>query len=66
MKKRQINKAKRVDHSCRNNGTCNYCKGSRLHQAQKAMVSAAEQELEAQGKIDGWDIDVAQYKMEDR
>ena len=73
MKKRQINKAKRVAHSCRNNGTCNYCKGSRLQsseatllQAQKAMVSAAEQELEAQGKIDGWDIDVAQYKMEDR
>ena len=30
------------------------------------MVSAAQQELEFQGKIDGWDIDVAQYRMEDR
>ena len=63
MKKRQINKAKRVDHTCRNNGTCDYCKGSRLHQAQKAMVSASEQE---DNYDPGWDIDVAQYKMEDR
>ena len=40
MKKRQINKAKRVDHSCKNNGTCGYCKSSRLHQAHKEEVKA--------------------------
>jgi hypothetical protein len=62
MKKRKVNKAKRVDHTCRNNGTCDYCKGSRLHQAQKAMVSASQQE----DYVDGWNIDVAQYRMEDR
>ena len=88
MKKRQINKAKRVDHTCRNNGSCSYCKSSRLHQAQKAMVSASQQvdydlydedfDAYANGnwdgiprdikgrRDDGWDIDEAQYKMEDR
>lgn len=40
MKKRQINIAKRVDHSCRNNGTCAYCTASRLHQVHKEEAKA--------------------------
>jgi len=31
MKKRKINRAKRVSNSCRNNGACPYCQSSRTH-----------------------------------
>lgn len=33
MKKRKINKAKRVSRQCRNHGQCPYCRSSRLHNA---------------------------------
>lgn len=35
MKKRKTNKAKRVDNSCRNHGSCAFCSGNRLYQAKK-------------------------------
>lgn len=31
MKHRKINKAKHVSNGCRNNGSCEYCRGSRTH-----------------------------------
>ena len=31
MKKRQINKAKRVSNGCKNHGSCDYCKSSRTY-----------------------------------
>ena len=29
--------AKAVAHSCRNNGTCDYCKGNRLHKHKRKV-----------------------------
>lgn len=37
MKKRKTNKAKRVDSTCKNNGSCSYCRGNRLHQVKKEL-----------------------------
>ncbi len=31
--------AKAVAHSCRNNGTCGYCKGNRLHKHKRKEVA---------------------------
>tara|TARA_R110000868_G_scaffold61189_14_gene186087 strand:- start:2 stop:325 length:324 start_codon:yes stop_codon:yes gene_type:complete len=40
---------KAVDHSCRNNGTCDYCKGNRLHKhKRKELVMDDEKE----GKVE--------------
>ena len=37
--------AKAVAHSCRNNGTCDYCKGNRLHKhKRKGLVMSEEEE----------------------
>jgi hypothetical protein len=41
--KRKTNKAKRVDHSCRNHGRCPECRGNRLHAARKRERAAREQ-----------------------
>lgn len=46
MKKRDINRAKRVDKSCRNNKGCFSCLSSRTHQAKKAKLNAITQEQE--------------------
>jgi hypothetical protein len=35
--------SKRIDKTCRNHGSCDYCKGNRLYSAKKAMDSAKEQ-----------------------
>ena len=35
MKKRKINKAKRVDSSCKNHGSCPYCRNSRTFSNKK-------------------------------
>lgn len=35
--------SKRVDRTCRNHGSCDYCKGNRLYSTKKAMDSAKEQ-----------------------
>ena len=32
--------AKAVAHSCRNNGTCDYCKGNRLHKHKRKEVAS--------------------------
>ena len=34
--------AKAVAHSCRNNGTCEYCKGNRLHKHKREESKANE------------------------
>mgnify|MGYP003650285681 CR=1 FL=1 len=34
--------AKAVAHSCRNNGTCDYCKGNRLHKHKREESKADE------------------------
>lgn len=35
--------AKAVDTSCRNHGSCDYCKGNRIHKNQKRKLSAEEE-----------------------
>ena len=40
--------SKRFDRSCRNNGSCGYCKGNRTHQARKAEEKA-KQEMKIHG-----------------
>ena len=35
MKKRRTNKAKQVDNSCKNHGSCPWCKGNRTHSNRK-------------------------------
>lgn len=37
MKKRKINKAKKVSSRCRNHGSCSYCKDSRTYQSRKEL-----------------------------
>jgi len=34
-KRKPYRKAKAVDKQCRNNGTCEWCKGNRLHSSKK-------------------------------
>jgi uncharacterized protein (DUF983 family) len=45
MKKRKVNKAKRVDNQCGNNGNCPHCRRSRLYQVNKE-TQKAEQMME--------------------
>lgn len=35
--------SKNFDKTCRNHGSCDYCKGNRLYSTKKAMDSAKEQ-----------------------
>ncbi|MCM1506994.1 MAG: hypothetical protein NC177_07660 [Ruminococcus flavefaciens] len=35
-------KAKAVDRTCRNHGTCAYCKANRLYSARKTLLEVAE------------------------
>lgn len=44
VKSRKTNKAKRIDPSCRNHGSCPACKANRLHQSNKALKSTEDQE----------------------
>lgn len=46
MKQRKINRAKRIDPSCRNHGTCPHCRGNRLYQAQREIEKAKDKERE--------------------
>ncbi len=39
-------KAKRVDRSCRNHGSCLYCQDNRKHSNKKRELSAKEKEQE--------------------
>lgn len=39
-------KSASFDRSCRNHGKCDYCKGSRLYQYNKAKAAAVQKELE--------------------
>jgi hypothetical protein len=47
--KRPYTKSKRFDKTCRNNGSCPYCKNNRLHnfhrEGQRAMDQIKEQEI---------------------
>ena len=36
--------AKAVAHSCRNNGTCDYCKGNRLHKHKRKELVMSDEE----------------------
>lgn len=38
MKKRKTNKAKRVDKTCRNNGSCLHCRANRLNQVNRQIL----------------------------
>lgn len=35
-------RAKSVDTTCRNHGSCDYCKGNRLHNARKRLTAAEQ------------------------
>lgn len=37
-KRKPYRKAKAVDHTCRNNGSCSYCKENRLYKNKKKEV----------------------------
>jgi hypothetical protein len=41
--KRKTNKAKRTDGSCRNNGSCAYCRSSRTHATRKRIAAARDE-----------------------
>lgn len=34
--------SKRIDHTCRNHGSCDYCKGNRLYSTKKALDSVKD------------------------
>lgn len=41
--KHKTNKAKRNDSTCKNNNSCPWCRGNRLHAKEKPKVEADEQ-----------------------
>lgn len=43
-KRKPYRKAKAIDISCRNHGSCPYCKNNRLYQVKKALNSAKDRE----------------------
>lgn len=45
-KRKPYHKAKSVDKTCRNHGSCPRCKSNRQYQGKKAALSAEEQERE--------------------
>jgi hypothetical protein len=54
MKWRKTNRAKLVDPSCKNHGSCPWCLRNRLHQAERAIpADEAQQRSEAEEKIHG-------------
>ena len=36
-RRKQYRGSKRIDKTCRNHGSCDYCKGNRLYSSKKAM-----------------------------
>jgi len=42
-KRQQYRKSKRFDRTCRNHGSCNYCRSNRTHKYKKKLVSTLEQ-----------------------
>lgn len=46
MKHASVDKAKRVSSSCRNNGSCPYCRRSRTMSAAREHIKALEQDAE--------------------
>lgn len=42
-KREKYRGAKRVDRSCRNHGTCSFCRGDRKHKTDKKELSSKEQ-----------------------
>lgn len=49
-KRRQYRKAKAHDQSCRNHGSCPYCRGNRLVQDKRLRDKARDEALEATEK----------------
>lgn len=45
MKPRRSNRAKRISHGCRNNGTCPHCTGSRTHANRRAEPADADEQM---------------------
>lgn len=43
--KKAYTKSKRFDKSCRNNGSCDYCRGNRLHKHKKQPTLQQELDL---------------------
>lgn len=41
--KRKTNKAKQFDHSCRNHGTCAYCRSNRTYATRKRLAAAQDE-----------------------
>ena len=46
-KRKPYTGSKRFDRSCRNHGSCDYCKGSRTHATTKARKVAEEKQKDA-------------------
>lgn len=42
--RRPFRRSRRFDRSCRNHGSCPYCRGSRLHSSRKRGFAALEME----------------------
>lgn len=40
--RKQFRGAKRIDRTCRNHGSCDYCKGNRLYSTKKTLDEAKE------------------------
>ena len=45
MKWRKTNRSKRVSRSCRNHGSCAWCRGNRLAQARRSLPADAAEQL---------------------
>lgn len=41
-RRKQFRGSKRIDRTCRNHGSCDYCKGNRLYSIKKALDGAKE------------------------
>lgn len=41
-RRKPYRKAKAVDKTCRNHGSCPYCKGNRLHNSKKRILAAKD------------------------
>lgn len=47
MKYRKSNRAKRVSHGCRNNGSCGHCESSRTHANRRAEPADEREQRES-------------------
>jgi hypothetical protein len=67
-KRKPYRGSKRIDHSCRNHGSCGYCLGNRTHQGKRNVpADLFEQLREAlQDAIDGYTAKIDKDAKNDR